>query len=281
MHTCSSIWRECTYPFFWMHFVGKEGMCGGMHYTASHCNTLQYAATHYCLEHPRRLIEPVQSDLIYPMHCWQHVIYDENEHPDFDFGQGRIVVPFCRNLPCAPGIILIYAHSYRVVRTCRRPYLHRAFPAKGPYNEWLFCEKWPTIQSIVSIFATQYLCSLRRGEGHFERQKMLNLAMIACGTLGKGGELFEGQLMPTVPYTYACVDTHTHKTTHTTPYTCKDPTPINPHTLTHAHLKPHTCTASTSRHTLIHTHTHIPSTPLPHTHTVYRPLIARMCCIEH
>jgi len=66
---------------------------GGLHYTALHCNTLQHAATHYCLGHPRRLIEPVQGDFI---HSMQHVIEDENVKPDFDLGQRKFVVPFCR-----------------------------------------------------------------------------------------------------------------------------------------------------------------------------------------
>jgi len=33
--------------------------------------------------------------------------------------------------------------AYRVAKTHRMPYLLRSFFAKGPYNQWLFCEKWP------------------------------------------------------------------------------------------------------------------------------------------
>jgi len=73
--------------------------------------------------------------------------------------------------------------------------------------------------------------------------------------------------MLTVPYARAC--THTH--THTTPHTCKDPTPIKPHTIPHAQTKPtHPHHQLHTAHT--HTHTHIPSTPLSYTHTAYRTL---------
>jgi len=139
-------WRESTGQFSW--FVWLRACAdGGLQHNASHYDTLQHVATHYCLGHTRRSIEPVQGDFI---HSMQHVIEDENETPDFGLtlvpdGQGRFVVPFCRNLPCAPGINLIYAHSYRMVTSRRIPYLYRSFSAKEPYHECLICEKkWPT-----------------------------------------------------------------------------------------------------------------------------------------
>jgi len=33
--------------------------------------------------------------------------------------------------------------DYRVAKTHRMPYIHRSFCSKEPYNQWLFCEKWP------------------------------------------------------------------------------------------------------------------------------------------
>jgi len=37
----------------------------------------------------------------------------------------------------------IHVYLYRVAKTHRMPYLHKSLSAKEPYNEWLFCEKWP------------------------------------------------------------------------------------------------------------------------------------------
>jgi len=36
------------------------------------------------------------------------------------------------------------------------PYLYKSFPAKEPYNQWLFCGKWPATQGILCICATLY-----------------------------------------------------------------------------------------------------------------------------
>ena len=36
---------------------------------------------------------------------------------------------------------------YRVAKTHRMPYLSRSFSAKEPYNQWLFCEKYPQLKA--------------------------------------------------------------------------------------------------------------------------------------
>jgi len=72
----------------------------------------------------------------------------------------------------------VYIYMYRVAKTHRMPSVYRSFSAKESYIWWPFCEKRPSTQVILCIFATLYASSHIYMRIHGSRCKHTHTAVV-------------------------------------------------------------------------------------------------------